>query len=754
MTLRAFALAAALAFAPAAAQTAEPEFSLHDYPERMQAADAACTADPASADCFVHMMSVLPTTTEALTYLGYEGTYDEAAPQLRAFADFPVPQIQAAAIYALARLGPKPDDLPALRTALLSDIPAVRRAAIGALQKLPDAMAQELYARAVPSPNMMPSGSDFRSQPLPFDPAAAGVATWPDGVRYLFFQPLARRGTYGFTTTLSTRATIALFESQAGTGAVGMGEVEARFGGAYGDLLTPWQDRNQRLGAVEAVILKDGSDGTATVLALVYEDYALGATGFALVRLPGEPLPVPPRPEEAPAAPPVPTGDAAIWYAGGKFEPKAGAAEDDIAAWRAVQDAEGEGATAYLEAFPEGAYRAEAGALLAAPKLETDQDIYAETDTIKVRWRGVPPGVEAELTLGRASDQSLYDTAALQSPKVSAPEGDAELTYYPFIEAGVYDLRLVGADGEAIATTQIRIALAAATITLAETSVKPGAELRISYAGMAGTPRDFISFAKASDPVEQSGAIRLPTDGKPEGSLTATAPNEPGDYEVRAWFNGEQRLRARVPFTVRGPDLPPETADTSKPSLTLAAAQFTANEKIAVRFAGFLGHGSDYVALAPAGAPNATYYSYVYTEGKTKGIIEVALPPEPGAYELRAFFANKTDVIHAAAPFSIVAPAGAAMATLTLAKTDFAPGETIGIDFSGMSGSQVDYLAVALAGARYGAFDSYVYTKGATAGRAELKAPGRPGSYEVRAFFNEQEDILRGSVAITVTAPP
>jgi hypothetical protein len=754
LTRRVLVSALVLALAPAAAQQSAPEFSLRDFPERMKSADAACAADPAGAECRVQMMSVLPTAVEALSFLGYQDTYDEAAPLLREFADFPVPQVQAAAIFALARLGPKPEDLPALRTALLSDVPAVRRAAIGALQKLADPAAQELYARAAPNPDYLPSGSDYRSESLPFDPAAAGIAKWPDGVRYLFFQRLARQGTYVFTTTADAAATLALFESQAAAKAVGMGEIAARFGGAHGDLLAGWIDRNQRLGAVQGVVLKDGSDGTPTLLALVYEDYALGATGFALVRLPGEPLPEPSRPAESAAPPPAPTGDAAIWFAGGRFEPKPGAAADDIAAWREVQDAEGDGAAAYLEAFPQGAYRAEAQALLDAPTLETDQDIYAETDTIKVQWRGVPVGVEAKLTLGHAGDQSLSDTAALQTPAVAAPAGDTELTYYPFIEAGVYDLRLVGIDGEAIATTQIRIALAAATLTLSETSVKPGASLQIAYAGMAGTPRDYLSIAKADEPPEQSGAVRLPTDGKAEGSLSATAPSEPGEYEVRAWFNGENRLRARVKFTVRGPDLPPEPADLSQPSITLAHGEFTANEKIAVRFAGFLGDGSDYVALAPAGAPNATYFSYVYTQGKKDGIIEFPLPAEPGAYELRAFFANKTDVIHAAAPFTIVAPAGAAMATLALAKTDFAPGETIGIDFTGMSGSQVDYVAVAPTGARYGSFDNYVYTKGATAGHAELKAPTSPGTYEVRAFFNDQEDILRGAVTITVTAPP
>lgn len=752
MASRILFAAALFATLPASAQDASGKFDLSDYPQRMQEAVAACSADPASADCFVEMKSVLPTTVEALSFLGYESTYNESAPLLREMADFPEPHVAAAAIYALARLGPKTEDLPALRNALLNDVSGVRRAAIGALKLLPDPQAQELYTRAVPSPNAMPSGY-FSSERLPFDPAQAGVAAWPEGSRYLFFQNRVNQGTYVFTATADVAQTLAGFEAQAGSKAVGMGDLASRFGTAYGDLLAPWAARNETLGAVQAVVLgaaAEPSAETPVTLVLVYEDYALGATGFALVRLPGQPLP---RPDAiAEPTPPTPSGEAAIWFGSGKFEPKANAATDDVAGWREVEDSEGALAQAYLDKFPEGAYRAEAEALLAAPAIETDLDIYAETDPIKVHWRGVPAAEGMRLTLGRAEDSDLFSTSANSAPDVTAPEGDAELGFSPYTEPGVYDLRIVDQFGEPVAVKQIRIALTTAQLSLEKESFKPGEDIAVAFKGMAGTPEDFVSIVKKGEKSHIAGSLRTATGGRSEGNLTLTAPSEPGEYELRAWFNGEARLRGRVSFTVRGPDLPPEIADPSKPGLAIAAPEYPANEKIIVRFAGFPAEKGNYVALAAVGSPNTVYVTYKDLL-ETSGTVELALPPEPGSYELRGFVGGRTDTVPVMQPIAVTAPAGTGIVTLTLDKASYAPGETIGIDFANMSGSKNDSVVIAEKGSRYSAFISYAYTKGEKAGRAELKAPTQPGDYEVRAFYRDDSSVLRGVVEVTVTGP-
>lgn len=744
--IRRLVTATALAALTPAFADEQPRFTLADYPQRMEEAVAACADNPESGTCRAHLLSVLPSTVEALSFLGFESTYDEAAPLLREMAVYPVPQIQAAAIYALARLTPRAEDLPVLREALLSYVPAVRRAALGALKLLPDTAAQELAGR---SPRM-PSGTNFEADDLPFDVSKMGLSAWPDQTRFLAFEHRSGIGSYSFVTTVSVADLIALFEGQSGRKAVGMGEVEARFG-AYADRLAPFVHRNANLGAVQAIIVADPQSPTEAapaIIAFVYEDYALGTPGFAIQRLPGTDIPAPRVAETAPL--PKPEGDAAAWWSTGHLQPKPGASGDDTAAWRAVLDADGDGAEDYLDAFPEGAWRAEAEALIAGPAVTADQEVYSETDPVKVNWSGLPADFTGQLALGRAGDERLNDTIGMSLPEVNGTSGTTDLTFYSVADPGVYDLRIVDLEGEAVAVTQIRIAVAAATLQLDNDSVRPGQEIKVAFSGMAGRDEDFISIVKAGEPAHVQGSPWTATGGATEGSVIITAPKEPGDYELRAWYGRDPRVRARVAFTVRGPDQPPEIAAGEGPALSLASDKAFANETILVRFARMPGSGGQYLYLAEPGTEPSAYLAYKDAKGDA-GIIEFEMPPEPGSYELRLVAAG---AVLAMTPVTVSAPEGVTMAVLKLEKTSFTPGEAIGVAFEGMSGSGNDYIAVAEAGSRYRQYVSYVSTKGEIAGRVELKAPDKPGTYEIRAFFKDDSRILRGVQTITVTDTP
>ncbi|BCW87699.1 hypothetical protein sos41_08290 [Alphaproteobacteria bacterium SO-S41] len=758
-------LLAGLAFAE------DERFSLNDYKERVDATIAACSADPNGSECRVNQMSVLPSTVEALSMIGYNGSYDKHAALLRDFASYPVPQVATAAIYALARLGARHEDLPVIREALLSDVPALRRAALGALKGLADPQAQVLFARGAPNPDYMPSGSSYVHNPLPFDPATVGV-TWPKEPRYLFFRDRRSSGTYTFTTSQDVASTVALFETQAGAKAMGLGDITARFGGDHADLLREWQAQNETEGAIQAIVLKDQATPTRdapVLIALVFEDYALGKTGFALLRLPGAPFPAPPTP---PVAKPELTApdDGKEWFSAGVFTPKAEAAADDVDAWREVVfEATPEAAQDYLAKFPAGAYRAEAEAMTTAPVLDASADVYAETQPIAIAWRNMPADREIAIRLDANTDgqPSFFDTRASETPIIDKAAGDATLTSSYPLDPGVYSVRAVDRDGVVVAETQVRIALAEATLTLTATSFAPGAPIEIIYADMAGDKRDFISIAKAGATDNDYGSPWLYTNGTATGSLTLQAPSTPGEYEVRAYYREERKVRARVKITVGGaaapaatpapanPEAPPApTAATGPAALTLTATSFPTNAVIEIKFANFSGSPNDYISLAKPGSANTEYIVYQRTGGSVAGTLTLKAPAEPGAYELRAFFNEDESVVRATVPITVTAPEGVPLATLALEKQVYAPGETIGITFDNMSGSNVDYVAVAEVGARYSSYVSYVYTKGAKSGRAELKAPTKPGAYEIRAFYNEDESILRASVPLTVANPP
>lgn len=198
--------------------------------------------------------------------------------------------------------------------------------------------------------------------------------------------------------------------------------------------------------------------------------------------------------------------------------------------------------------------------------------------------------------------------------------------------------------------------------------------------------------------------------------------------------------------------------------------EFVPGEAIEVEFLGMSGSDQDYVATTMVGAPLSSFLVYGYTGGLRQGRLTLAAPAEPGAYELRAFFREDETILRAALGFTVAGPAvvspqpedattapdtpaaadDSARATLALDGASYAPGATIFVTYSGMSGSESDYVSTALIGAANASYLQYAYTKGATEGTATLTAPVEPGSYEVRAFFREDETILRGSVPFTV----
>lgn len=96
----------------------------------------------------------------------------------------------------------------------------------------------------------------------------------------------------------------------------------------------------------------------------------------------------------------------------------------------------------------------------------------------------------------------------------------------------------------------------------------------------------------------------------------------------------------------------------------------------------------------------------------------------------------------------------AAAVDLHLDKTDFAQGEPMTVQFAGMSGDARDYLATAPAGSPGSTYLQYLYLDGQAKGTARLTAPTAPGTYELRAFFRDDDSQIRASLPFTVTGAP
>ena len=152
--------------------------------------------------------------------------------------------------------------------------------------------------------------------------------------------------------------------------------------------------------------------------------------------------------------------------------------------------------------------------------------------------------------------------------------------------------------------------------------------------------------------------------------------------------------------------------------------------------------------LAPAGSPETAYAVYADTGKESAGLIELKLPPEPGAYEVRAIIGGRWRRRRRSASPRRRGERGHADA----GEGELAPGETIVIAFSGMGGARATMSAFRPR-ARATANTSHVYTKGAKEG-GPIEGPGRAGAYEIRAFFNEDESVLRSVAPVEVKAAP
>lgn len=219
-----------------------------------------------------------------------------------------------------------------------------------------------------------------------------------------------------------------------------------------------------------------------------------------------------------------------------------------------------------------------------------------------------------------------------------------------------------------------------------------------------------------------------------------------------------------------GPELALSADFTVTPGQAVLAADkadYGPGEQITVRFSGMAGDSQDYVSTALAGSPNTAFIAYAYAQGQREGSLTLPAPGEPGAYELRAFFREDESILRGSLPFSVsgtavpsstatTAPAAPglpspeARATLALDKPGYAPGETLTVTYAGMFGHPQDYVATAPAGAANSIYLQYRYTEGARTGTATLTAPTEPGDYELRAFFMEDEAILRASLPFSV----
>jgi len=341
--------------------------------------------------------------------------------------------------------------------------------------------------------------------------------------------------------------------------------------------------------------------------------------------------------------------------------------------------------------------------------------------------------------IGAPVEVTVTGTASPRDFVSIVPKGGAEGTYgsYAYVTRpgvplsltappapGDYEVRVLGASTPypTLARRPIRIENVVATLD-GPVTVAAGAAFQVAWTG-PDNPRDYVGIGNTARPYVSYVYTRS---GSP---MTLSAPDEPGEYELRYFLaEGDTVIGTRrivvggVTATVQGP------------------AQVAAGARFPVTWTG-PGNARDFITLVKKGTPEKRYERYAYT---AKGSpLELTAPDEPGEYELR-YLTAQTYATLGAAPLT-VAPI---RATIT-GPAEAVAGSTFPVRWEG-PGNDQDYLTIVPQGAKEGVSGNYRYTR--LGNPAELRAPLEPGEYELRYSTGQSHATLaRAAVRIMPAA--
>lgn len=283
-------------------------------------------------------------------------------------------------------------------------------------------------------------------------------------------------------------------------------------------------------------------------------------------------------------------------------------------------------------------------------------------------------------------------------------------------DAGQYEIRLLGPDSPypTMAKRALEVTAVVAKVSTAPIA-EPGSLVKIEWQGPSGS-NEYITIVPAGAEEGTYGDYVYTRNGS-SGTLSLTAPTEPGSYEVRYLSGSANRTLASAGFDIKAAD-----------AAMVAAASAGAGSKLRVSWRG-PENPRNYLTIVKADAAVGEYGSYVYAKSSP---VELDVPEEPGDYEIR-FYSADSKAVFARSPLRVEA----ARADLDVPGQVEADAE-FQVNWLGPD-NELDYLAVTRVG-RSDQYLTYSYTK--RGNPAVLKAPEEPGSYEVHYLTGRADKSL------------
>ncbi len=318
---------------------------------------------------------------------------------------------------------------------------------------------------------------------------------------------------------------------------------------------------------------------------------------------------------------------------------------------------------------------------------------------------------------------------------------------------GSYDVRLHDSDrkGREVAHATFRVEAAQARVWLDNTEFTTGEKITVHFEanaklGMgawAGIVPSGIPHGDEGVNDQHDVDYKYVRDTA-DGTLELRTPATPGSWDVRLHDTDRSgREIASVTFAVTTPGA----------RVWLDRQDYLAGQKMAVHFSATSELGQRaWVGIVPSevahgsSAENDRHdVDYKYVSGKSEGTVQLNAPSREGNWDVRLNDSASSDGTEiASATFSVSVATG----ELVLAKTRFAPGEEIEVQFTMPEGlSSNAWVGIVPSGVAHGSSAEndrhdvgYAYMSGKSEGTVKLKAPNNAGSWDLRLHDSSSSD--------------